>query len=145
MSAFNVLTRQAAVPNAGEIDVVIEVAADQEISLDTHVEAEGPWQLDLFEGTVVGAGGVAMTAQNFDRASSETLNSNFLLGPAIAPGNEGALLSGVNVETYRIERLHRIHPWILKAGENYLLRLTNHTGGGSDTILSIEIDEFPAR
>jgi hypothetical protein len=140
MGVFNVHALRTA-GDGVSIDITIEVADGYEIALEMRAEAVGPWALELYEGTVIGAPGTELTPRNFDRVAADGANSTFQFAPTIAGGNEGTLLTEAIPYESAIERLHRPRPWILSGGENYLVRLTNNSGVAADGNLCLEVDE----
>lgn len=94
----------------------------------------GPFDVDFYEGTTVSANGAAVSANNNNRNSANTNSMEIYQGPTVT--DAGALLEPVlatgNKQSGAIGS-DSTNEWILKAGTNYLIRITNNTPGGGSS------------
>lgn len=95
-----------------------------------------PCDIYLYEGTTVSANGTAKTWTNSNRASVNTASLGLYEGPTVTgvgtqieyvmlPTTDKHGQSGSSVDDIGIE-------WVLNPSTNYLLRLTNGSGGAID-------------
>lgn len=131
----------AALANAGTIELLLVLTAGAHMRFASV--AGGDARVQLYEGTTVSANGTQRTAQNRNRFSSNTPDMAIYFSPTITgdgtlisdgilPGGIGGLFSGGGSSDIFEE-------WILGPG-NYLLRLTNISGGAQPC--SVQVDFY---
>jgi hypothetical protein len=127
-------TEKHAIANGASFDVLMINPAGNRPHFRSLTIADGaPMDVELFEGTTVSANGSTMGVLNTDRNSANTNNMTLFSGPTIT--DDGSLIefnfvvgdrkAGGTAESPVLE-------WILKEDTNYLLRVTNNSGGASD-------------
>ena len=86
----------------------------------------GSCDIRLFEGTTVSSDGTGLTESNLNRASSKTDDGTQIDFDLI----ETSKHQGGGIDDIPSE-------WILKPDNNYLLRLTNNSGGAIDGVFKM--------
>jgi hypothetical protein len=123
-----------AVADDGVIELLIQVPAGQSAHLRVHCSAGGDAEMRLFEAPTFSSAGTALAEINRNRVSSKTAQVTVTHTPTTSddgteiefefiPGG-GAILSGGGDNSF-------FNEIILAPGEDYLVRLTNVSGGSS--------------
>ena len=134
------------VANTSSAEVLIQVGSNKKLHFVKNCAAGGDAEVFLFEGTTFSAAGTSITAYNLNRSSSSTtdatithtptltadgtqINCGFIPGGGIfgaGGSNGGPIRSGTEI--------------VLDVNTDYLIRLTNTSGGAQD--MSIEVGYY---
>lgn len=132
--AYIVSNKFAAVADDAVADIYIEVPADIEPHIVFHRDIEGDADVELFEDTTVSADGTALTSFNLNRNSANTSTISFFHTPTVtSPGTQLFLewnAAGSGGQTAGSEGT--FDEFELAKGKNYLLRVTNRSGGAKN-------------
>lgn len=123
----------AAVSDAANMELLLTASA----TVPSHVRirglATGDARLQVFEDPTVSNAGTANAAVDRNRNSPGTAATVVTHTPTTSADGT-LLLTEVHGNTEPVE-------WTLEAGEQYLIRLTNVSGGAADLSLVVEIQE----
>lgn len=100
----------------------------------------GPFDIELFEDTVVSANGALITSYNNNRNSILTPSLTVYDGPTIT--SDGTLLETTLVTGTKQAGsfgTNASNEWDLKPSSNYMIRITNNTAGGGTTRFAINM------
>jgi len=133
---FNIGARFTIADAAGVLDLLGVVPAglfphfrSMVVSLDG-----GPFDIDFYEGTTVSALGTELLSYNANRNSAAIASMLVYSGPTVT--TPGTLLEPVLAAGTRRTGAtggDGSNEWILKESTNYMIRITNNTGGGSSS------------
>jgi len=112
----------------GAQNLLIKTPATLEVHLTIGVTSSVGARVQFFEGTVVSADGTAMLASRANRKSTKTITAETFVSPTVTTagtelaggytaGGSGGTASGGSF-------VHKDAEWVLKAGTNYLIRVT---------------------
>ena len=119
------------------------VVGSEPIGVKATFAVEGKTTLDFFEGTLVSANGAPTLLIDANRTTGNTPLTTVHTGPTIT--NDGALVAvgllQAGEKQKGITSTETGDRIILKASTNYLLRLTNKSGGTIDMSLQVDFNE----
>lgn len=137
---FHFTERFAALANLGVHNVLFKVPAGTYPHAYTFRFSiqDAPVNIEIYEGTTVSADGSAVSTFNRNRNSTRTPTCTAFTGPTIT--GDGTLIhdryvpsaGGSGVNTVGIIGDGAGEEWLLKPSTNYLIRLTNNSGGAID-------------
>ena len=141
---YEVQQSDAALGNGGDIEILFDVPADsfphlQEIELSTDA---GPIGFDFFEGTTTSAQGTAFGIVNKNRNSSNVAATVVTLAPTIT--DDGTQLKTSQIPSASVAELFsqsKGGEWVLKPSTQYLVRITNSSGGTASINITINFYE----
>jgi hypothetical protein len=127
---------------AANFDILIKVPASpagRQVHLRfNYTTSDVPCDLILFRDTIVSADGDLESLNSNNDAVVKTTGVQIFEGPTITDdGSEwgNALIAGTKHSAGSLDQL--LPEWILTAGVNYLLRLTNNSNGTIDVVNAI--------
>lgn len=134
---------EEAVANDASLNVLIRVTNETHARFTASIGAQGLCR--LFEGTTFSDPGAAIPTYNRHRNGSAILAST-LLSYAPTLTDDGTELAGSFVPGGTRNQAEgfatsSFEEWILKAGEDYLLRLTNTSGSACDMSATVDFYE----
>lgn len=119
------------------------VVGSEPIAVKSSASVEGKSTFDFYEGTLVSANGTAINLFDSNRITGNTPLAAVYDSPTIT--NDGTILAEALLQAGEKQRAvtsteqgDRI---ILKATTNYLLRLTNKSGGAIDASIVVDFNE----
>ena len=133
-----------AVASSGTLEIFIITGSTYELHMNFNTSAGGDSEFYLFEGTTVSANGTALTPYNNNRVSSNTAEASFYHTPTITgdgtqlyvdfvPGGSGVFGAGGTAGG----PIRSGTEVILKQSTNYLVRVTNTSGGAIDLSMGL--------
>lgn len=138
--------RAADLANDGVINLLLAVPAGAYPHLRKivyHTEG-GPIDIELFEGTTTSAAGTGITMFNRNRNSANTADTVVTYGPTITL--DGTLIhdlySPAGGKDVGSDTNGLAEEWMLATNTQYLLRMTNKTGGIMDYSLELMFYEI---
>lgn len=141
-------TLNQGVATGTSLDILIITGAE-ETHLFSSIKVEAKFTIELYEGTTVSDNGTAQTIQNLRRSSANTPNGSIYTGPTV--DSVGTLIEndailggggGGGASATRIGGIaQRVLGWVLDVSTNYLLRITNNSGGASDIARALSFYE----
>ena len=148
---YHVSEKQTGLANAGVFDILLKVPAGVYPHFNRAEISVGAGDVDIvmYEGTTVSADGSAKSVQNVNGNSTRTASTTVSSGPTVtgvgtlrhtlwAPPTGAGVGSSVG-----LTNLGFGEEWLLKPLTNYLIRITNNSGGAIDfsyEILFYEVD-----
>lgn len=133
------------VANSGTIEMLVKCPVGSVVHMAFEVGAGGDAKLELFENPTVTVDGTSIAATNRNRRSSLVANATVFHTPTttadgtaliphgiLVPGGSGGNSAGGQNEGFA--------EWVLKADEDYLIRLTNVSGTAQ--ALGIELEWY---
>lgn len=119
---------------AGDIEVLFQCPSTHDLHLYIRMAAGADATFTAFEGPTINAQGTVLTPINHNRNGTDSANATITHTPTLGadgsqlweqffPGGTGGASPGV-IEPATTEQV------VLKAGNNYLFRLTNNDGAG---------------
>jgi len=135
---------EIALVNGGELDIRITTPASPEVALvSAIVEGTGDGDIELFENGTISVGN-AITPLDLNRVTDNAATTVIAEGPTVsAPGTsifKGKMLGGQKNSAVPSDFTAQA-ALILKASEDYLLRVTNESGANSDYSVRIIFKE----
>jgi len=132
---FEASHANASVANNGDVEVIVQVHADQAAHMRWFAAAGGDMQIEVYEGVTYSSAGTSILTPNLNRFSSNTATALVSHTPTLT--DDGTLLASSILPGGTAGRQPPIE-WILKTGEDYLFRLTNIDGGNQAVSLALD-------
>lgn len=119
------------------------VVGSEPIAVKSAASVEGKSTFDFYEGTLVSANGAAINLFDSNRVTGNTPLAAVYDSPTIT--NDGTILAEALLQSGEKQRAvtstESGDRLILKATTNYLIRLTNKSGGAIDVDLNVDFNE----
>ncbi len=128
----------AALADDGTLEVLIITPAGGTITLRALGVVSGIGEIELFEGTTVSGNGSGLTEVNHNRVGTPKVTTcTVFSGPTITL--DGTLLHHDFIPAAGSGLITGIDPFVLEQATNYLLRVTNLSGGAAHTSLTVDL------
>jgi hypothetical protein len=116
------------------ITLLLRTTAQNTVHLRAAALSAARCRLQIFENPTVNADGTARTPVNRNRRSTFPAGFSLFFTPTL--GGDGTSL--VDLDPAQVASVQALDELVLKASEDYLLRLTNLSGGAADATLRLE-------